>query len=105
MRGFLSVLKSDVKGKVVLITGAGSGIGQLVAIRFAKLGSTLVLWDINEQGLKATQEKISAFGVKSVLQVVDVTNADRVYKVSMKASRFDCRPQSSLIIPLFLRRL
>ena len=38
---------------IVLITGGGNGIGRLMALRFATLGSTVVLWDIDENGLKA----------------------------------------------------
>ncbi|NXQ90410.1 RDHE2 dehydrogenase, partial [Nyctibius grandis] len=46
--------KKNVSGEIVLITGAGSGIGRLLALKFASLGATLVLWDINEEGLKET---------------------------------------------------
>ena len=40
--------KKSVAGKVVLITGAAQGLGSELALRFAKLGATLVLWDINK---------------------------------------------------------
>ncbi len=43
-----------VEGEVVLITGAGSGIGRLMALKFAKLGAQLVLWDVNEAGVNTT---------------------------------------------------
>lgn len=44
----------DVKGQTVLITGAGSGIGQLMAVKFAQLGCKVVLWDVNDEGMKET---------------------------------------------------
>ena len=39
--------KQNVKGKHIFITGAGSGLGRGMAIRFAKLGAKLTLSDIN----------------------------------------------------------
>jgi all-trans-retinol dehydrogenase (NAD+) len=44
--------RHKLPGKVVVITGAGSGIGRLLALKFAKHGCKLALWDINEQGLQ-----------------------------------------------------
>ena len=44
----------------MLITGAGSGIRQKMAVKFAELGATVVGWDINEIGLQQTRELIRA---------------------------------------------
>jgi len=40
----------DVTSEVVLVTGAGGGIGRLIAQKFAKLGAVVVVWDINNSG-------------------------------------------------------
>lgn len=40
--------KKDITDKLVLITGAGQGLGQELAIRFARLGTQLALLDINQ---------------------------------------------------------
>lgn len=53
-RGWLP--KKSLEGEHVYLTGAGSGIGRLMAIEFAKLGCVLTLTDINMQGLEETSK-------------------------------------------------
>ncbi|KAE9418566.1 hypothetical protein Angca_009869, partial [Angiostrongylus cantonensis] len=48
--------RKNVEGEVVLITGSGSGLGRGMAVEFAKLGSKIVLWDINEKGNLETKK-------------------------------------------------
>lgn len=45
---FIPRTRKSVAGEIVLITGAGHGIGRLTAYEFAKRKSRLVLWDINK---------------------------------------------------------
>uniref|UniRef100_A0A8C2V0L7 Hydroxysteroid 17-beta dehydrogenase 13 n=1 Tax=Chinchilla lanigera TaxID=34839 RepID=A0A8C2V0L7_CHILA len=45
---FIPRRRKSVAGEIVLITGAGHGIGRLTAYEFAKRKSRLVLWDINK---------------------------------------------------------
>lgn len=45
---FIPVKRKSVSGEIVLITGAGHGLGRLTAYEFAKRQSKLVLWDINK---------------------------------------------------------
>lgn len=68
-----------LKGKVALITGAGSGFGQKMALSFASKGADLVLNDINMEGLKETQELVSKlYDVKMLLVKADVSNSNQV---------------------------
>lgn len=61
----------DFTDKVVVITGAASGIGQATAVRFAAQGAVLVLGDINLEGLDATKVMLGD-GARATLQRVDV---------------------------------
>ncbi|OUR89677.1 hypothetical protein A9Q81_21115 [Gammaproteobacteria bacterium 42_54_T18] len=67
--------------KVVVITGAGSGIGQAVALHVAELGCHIALVDINEKGLMETQEKLTRFSGDYSSHVVDVTNKGQMQEL------------------------
>lgn len=62
------------ENKVVIITGAGGGIGRAAASRFASEGASLVLVDRDEQGLGQTVEEANALGAAVQRVVADVTN-------------------------------
>ena len=51
-------IAKDVSNEIILITGAGSGLGRNMALEFAKLNASLVLWDINEKGLQETKTMV-----------------------------------------------
>ncbi|XP_070534814.1 epidermal retinol dehydrogenase 2-like [Ptychodera flava] len=80
-------VKKSVAGEIVLVTGAGSGIGRLISINFAKQGSTLVLWDINKEGNDETAEQIKQLGGKAHSYVVDVTKKEDVYRVAKQVTQ------------------
>ena len=79
--------KKDVTGEIILITGAASGLGRLLAIKFARLGAILVLWDINEEGNMETcrmiKEKQDA---KVFAYMCDCGNRQDVYRVADQVS-------------------
>ncbi len=47
-------MTDHVKGKTIVITGAGGGFGRLIALKAAARGADVVCGDINEQGLAVT---------------------------------------------------
>lgn len=49
-------------GKVAVVTGAGSGIGQALAVELARSGAKLAISDINTEGLAQTEERLKAIG-------------------------------------------
>ena len=51
-------------GRVAAITGAGSGIGQALAIELASRGAHLALSDVDESGLAATVSRCEGYQVK-----------------------------------------
>ncbi len=68
----------NLKDKVVLITGAASGIGQASAIRFARSGADVVVSDVNEVGLEHTVKAIEATGRRGMGIIADVSDAEQV---------------------------
>lgn len=68
----------DYKDKVVLITGASSGIGLAAAYGFARKGAKLMLCARREAPLQEACQKISALGAQCHYAVTDVANEDDV---------------------------
>lgn len=67
-----------LQDKVVLITGAGAGIGRATALRFAREGACVVASDLDEANLAETVERITADGGKAVAVVGNVSESDDV---------------------------
>ncbi|XP_015475673.1 epidermal retinol dehydrogenase 2-like [Parus major] len=75
--------KKNVSGEIVLITGAGSGIGRVLAIKFASLGATVVLWDINEEGLNCAVRLARGNGAGRVHSYIcDCSKRQDIYRVA-----------------------
>ncbi|MCP3956033.1 MAG: SDR family oxidoreductase, partial [Desulfobacterales bacterium] len=74
----------SLKGKHVLITGAGCGIGKLMAREAAAEQAKVILIDINEENLKAAQTALEMLPGESVAYTCDISDRERVASVSEK---------------------
>ena len=68
-----------LQDKVAIVTGAATGIGQAIAVRFAREGAAVAIDYIGKPDLAAkTQAQISSFGGKSVAVAADISKPDQV---------------------------
>lgn len=85
----------DLRGKRVLVTGAAMGLGRTVALKFARRGADLMLWDINEAKLLETievlQKEVSGLSVRS--QKVNLASRNDIYRCSQIAIETWGHPQ------------
>ena len=66
------------RGKVVVITGAVSGIGRATALRFAEEGARVAAWDVSAKSAPQLESAIQWAGGESYFQAVDVASASAV---------------------------
>lgn len=84
---FFKPFKAPVKGAVVLITGAGSGIGRLMAVEAARRGArAVIIWDLNAEAGAETAGMAEAAATaprfRSGAFTVDVTDAEVVHEAA-----------------------
>ena len=70
--------ESGSRGKVVVITGAVSGIGRATALRFAEEGARVAAWDVSTRSATQLESAIQWAGGESCFQAVDVASASAV---------------------------
>lgn len=73
------------QGRVAIITGSGSGLGRVLAHRFAAEGAAVVVADVVGQRATTVGDEISEANGKSLAQTVDVTNAADVRAMAQTA--------------------
>jgi NAD(P)-dependent dehydrogenase (short-subunit alcohol dehydrogenase family) len=67
-------LEGRVRGKVVVVTGASSGIGRATALRLAEAGAKVILVARGEEKLVATKAEINALGGTAFIQTADISD-------------------------------
>ncbi|XP_063271119.1 estradiol 17-beta-dehydrogenase 11 [Prinia subflava] len=84
---FVPVRRKSLSGELVLITGAGHGVGRATALEFAKRQSRLVLWDINKHGVEETAAECQKLGATVQTFVVDCSKREEIYSAADKVKR------------------
>lgn len=74
--------RKDINGEIIFLTGAGSGLGRMLAFKFAKLGATVICVDINQTANEATVEEIKSLGFQARSYKCDCSNRDDIYRVA-----------------------
>ncbi|MGH8909022.1 MAG: SDR family NAD(P)-dependent oxidoreductase [Egibacteraceae bacterium] len=72
----------ELQGRVAVVTGAGSGIGRGLAVRFAQEGMQVVLTDIDEEALRALE---GTLGPAAIAHVTDVSDEESVRALADRA--------------------
>ncbi|KAB0498072.1 SDR family NAD(P)-dependent oxidoreductase [Pseudomonas moorei] len=78
-------MSKRLQAKIAFVTGAGSGIGEATALRFAEEGATVVLCGRRIEPLQGVQEKIRAQGGQAEIAVADVSD-EQAYVGALQAA-------------------
>jgi 3-oxoacyl-[acyl-carrier protein] reductase len=68
----------ELQGQVAVITGAASGLGRAIALRYAHAGADIAIADLNDTGAEETAEQVRKIGTKALTKVTDVADYDQV---------------------------
>src|SRR4051812_29696006 len=99
-------MEKNIKGKVVVITGASSGMGEAAAKHLSALGATVVLGARRSDKIEKLAKEINDNGRKALAYAVDVTQRDQVKKLVDAAveqfGRIDVLLNNAGVMPLSL---
>jgi 3-oxoacyl-[acyl-carrier protein] reductase len=85
----VSKLDRSVAGKIVLVTGAASGMGRATAFVFADEGAKVAVTDVRAEGAEAVAAEITSAGGEAAAWKLDVANGEEVKRViDATADRF-----------------
>jgi 3-oxoacyl-[acyl-carrier protein] reductase len=71
-------MASRLQNKVCIVTGAAQGIGLATALKFAREGARLAVWDVRQDGVDGAVAQCRELGAQAEGSIVDVTQRDMV---------------------------
>src|SRR5512136_966692 len=74
----------EFKNKVAIVTGAGQGMGEAIALTFAREGAFVAINDIRSDTLERTANQIKALGGKVMAMQADISQEDQVNQMIEK---------------------
>jgi len=72
------MIKFDLNNRVAIVTGGAQGFGLAISKRFIEAGAKVIIWDIDEEAIKTTLNKINSENLSH--QIVDVSNFENINK-------------------------
>lgn len=77
----------NIRGKTIVITGAGQGLGRSMAMALAQRGAQLALVDVNEENLQETQRLCKETGAEARCYVANVADEEAVERLFNQVAR------------------
>lgn len=94
----------DLKGRVVLVTGGGRGLGEAVCQTLSSAGASVIVADIRQELAEKVAGEIQAGGKEAMALPLDVTNEEQaeafVQKVAAHALHVEARPHNIQVTAL-----
>ena len=86
----------SLRGKVAVVTGAGSGIGRAIALQLAKDGAALSVWDLNREGAEETVTLIEKEGGRAIACAIDASSEEDIAEAAAR-TRAELGPVTILV--------
>jgi 2-hydroxycyclohexanecarboxyl-CoA dehydrogenase len=86
----------SLRGKVAVVTGAGSGIGRAIAVQLASDGAALSIWDLSRAGADETVALIERAGGRAIACAIDASAEDQIAE-AVARTRSELGPVAILV--------
>jgi NADP-dependent 3-hydroxy acid dehydrogenase YdfG len=86
-------MTNNIEGKVVVITGASSGLGEVTARRLSAQGANVVLGARRQDRIQALARELAGSGGKAIAATTDVADREQVGRLVDAAAQFPSVPR------------